>query len=167
MRKAIITLLICLCAYFHISAQAPKTNYRGPCGSNIQYGIILNRFIFYPNSIESNKPESSITFCNFSKNVFFLNGLELSEAIFIELNLKQKKRDSATYSYRYKNNDTTKCVECVDFFINLKIPYILNGIQIEEDKKEFVLRQIKPDQLASIIYKRSLFHKGFIEIKTK
>jgi len=167
MRRTILTLLICLWASFQTFAQAPTTNYRGPCGTDIQHGIILNRFIFYPNSIESNKPESSINFCNYSKNVFFLNGLELSEAIFIELNLKQKKSDSATYSYRYIINDTTNCVECVDFFINIKTPFILNGLELEEAKKEFILRQIKPEQLVSIIYKRSFYRESVIEIITK
>lgn len=163
--KIVTTLILFLVIFSQLNAQ----NKRGPCGSNIQHVQVLNGIIFIPKNPQSNKSEEEIQFCRDYVNIYNIDGLELSEKLFLDLHLKQKDviESKTYYSYGYKNNDTLNCIETLDLFVSLNISIKLNGIELKPDEKEIALKKIQTGQLNAIKSIRKVFGKVTIEITTQ
>jgi hypothetical protein len=169
--KLITTLIFYSAMFFQLNAQNVVSGIRGPCSQTIpQYIYPINGILFYPKTQTENRPDSLYNFCdNIRKRIFFLDGLEMSEDIFLKLNLKQKyvTNKGAWYIYQYKKQDTTNCVESTSLFLSINIPIKLNGVELNPYEKETVLKKIQSGQLVAINSKRNIFGKATIEIITR
>ncbi len=160
--KFISTLIIFLVLASQLYAQNVH------CGTNIQTVIVLNKIIFIPQNMQNYNPNEKIQFCKDCVNNYYLEGLKLSEKLFLQLHLRQRDiiECKTYYSYDYKNNDTSKCIQSLNLFISLKISIKLNGIELKPDEKETALKKIHKDQLYTIKSKRNFFGRATIEITT-
>jgi len=151
--------------FLQLSAQ----NKRDPCGTTVQYIQVMNGIIFTAKDAQSDKSSELIRFCKNYKKSYTIEGLDIPEHLFLNLHLKQKDvMESKTwYSYRYKNQDTNQCVIHVDFFISLKIPIKLNGVELKPAEKETALQKISTDKIVSITLKHPILSKATVEITTK
>ena len=169
MKKGIILILLSLLWVSHVKAQELITI--GPCSvaNDMVYYIQGVRFIFISKDSQSNNLNSSVSFCNNYVKKYYFEGLELSELNFLKLNLKQRDVDGnkAWFTYRYNNQDTANCVECIVFYVNVSVPIRLNGLALKANEKEAALNQIHSGQLVEINSSRNIFGKTTIEIITQ
>ncbi len=169
MKKSIILILLSWLWVAHVKAQELITI--GPCSvaNDKVYYINGVRFIFISKSSQSHNLNSSVSFCNNYLKQYYFEGIELSEENFFNLNLKQKDIDgnNAWYTYRYNNQDTANCVECVVFNINVSVHIRLNGFELKANEKGAALKQIHSGQIVDIKSSRNIFGKATIEINTQ
>ena len=167
-------LFICNCNSFGQTEQKDtvKTNinYNNVRGPDITgFVIALNRIIFIAKISHHNIRNFKFNLCWNIKNIYYLEGMELSEDFFFNLNLRQKNVvDSLTYvSFDYRNKDTLNCIETEYFFITLKIPIILNGIKLKPEEKKDVLSKIRKEDLQTVRTNRNFWGKNkAVEITT-
>ncbi len=139
------------------------------CSDTIEYVYVLDGFVFSPKTLTDNKNFAIVKFCDSCNNIFYLEGLKLTENEFLKIGLKSKdvSKEKLKYSYQYENNNTTNCVKSIIFFIHLDIPLVLNGKVLNNDEKEKKLRNLLIKDIYSIQRKRSFCGKAKVEIITK
>jgi hypothetical protein len=161
-----ISSFSCFCQTERIDTES-YCNVRGP---DIKYIVlVINRLIFKPKNPQcAIKSFKSINCWNY-KNNFYIEGIELSEDSFNNLNIRQKNVvDSLTcYCFDYKDNDTLSCISTFYYYVSVKIPIILNGVKLTAEEKEIVLSKIPKEDLQEIRTKRNFWGKNIaIEINT-
>ncbi len=111
--------------------------------------IVINKIIFYPkdtlNIFVKNKN------CENQTNTFFLNGLELFQDSLLKLKLTHKDvfGNESFYEIKYESNDSSQCIEHINYFIFVKIPIFLNGKELTMESMK-LLGNIKPNEIKSI-----------------
>ncbi len=159
--KSIVVLFISFCIVVNINAQNLKT----PVNIDPIYTIAYNKFGFFPKNKESNIYFDLIKNSNNIRYIYFINGLELSEEVFLKLKLNQRDvhDDEVYYTLNFRNDDN-KCIESINLYINLGIPIWLNGEKLKSNLYDYYLSEIKSEQLVSIKCKQNLFGKRYVEI---
>ena len=163
--KSITTLIFSLTIFLQLNAQ----NNQGPCGLNIQHIFVMNGLVFVPENHQCNKPCKDVNFCENYETKYYIDGFEIPEDFLLDLHLKQKDviDDKTCYRYEYYKNDTINCVITLNLFISLKIPIVLNGVELELENRSLILMKINADKIIKIKKKRSIFGKTIIEITTR
>ncbi len=166
LRNIALVVLISPIATF---GQTDSTRFRIICGTPTGMIYAVNGNIFSPKNPGSNKSQFEIKFCDGSKHIYYLEGLQLVENKFLEIGIKRKDilEKKSVFTYQYKNHDTTSCVEFINLFVSVSIPIRLNGMELKDDEKESVLNKIRPEQLVTIKRVSSFFRKDFIEIRSR
>jgi len=130
--------------------------------------IITNKMVFYPK--DTLNPVVRNEFCENQSKTFFLNGLELPFDSLVKLQLTDKNvlNKQSFYELKYKENNTSGCIEHINYFMTIKVPIFVNGKEISLEESLEVLGAITPSEIVSIqrLYPYSK-KKGKIEIITK
>ncbi len=137
------------------------------CGTFVTNSYFINGTVFYPKTQVNNRLDSKISLCDNYKHIFYLEGLPLTEKQFIEIGIKHKDflKNKSEYTYEYNNNDTMACVKFIHLFVRLSIPIKLNGLELKDDEREKILRDLTIEKITTII-RRSGLKKRRIEITT-
>jgi hypothetical protein len=132
--------------------------------------IVMNGTLFIPQGSKYNLYfKKNKNRCWNYKNNFYIEGIELQEDSFNNLNLRQKDVvDSLTcYCFDYKDNDTLSCISTFYYYVYVKVPIILNGVKLTAEEKEIVLSKIPKEDLQEVRTKRNFWGKNIaIEINT-
>ncbi|MBI5022462.1 MAG: hypothetical protein HZB59_13590 [Ignavibacteriales bacterium] len=163
------TIIIILCTFLGIDSNyCNQIQKRGLVGAlhRAAYGISFRAIDSTTLHLDS---LGFIIFCQDSKNLYILDGIAISEEIFEDEHLFDAVRKEGWYNFKFKDDDTAKCVDILRFYLNIDVPIVLNGTEIEESQKKNALSKISRDQLVSIKKKRSFFiiGKKYLEIITK
>lgn len=106
--------------------------------------------------------------CPDHANFYILDGLVITEDNFEGGKLSDCVNEEGKYALQFRDSDTTKCVEAVRFFLNINVPVVVNGSEIDPLKSKDLLSAIKPEDLVSIQKRKTWFlGSTFLDIQTK
>lgn len=131
-------------------------------------GYFVNGIFFSPKTQIDNKLNSSTYFCECLKRYYFLDHLKLSEEFFLKLKIKKRNiiKDTAWYTYHYRNKDTTDCIEYVELSLKTTLPIELNDTTLKVGEREEILKEIQQDDIIKVKRRSSLFRRDKIKITT-
>jgi hypothetical protein len=130
-----------------------------------EYVYFVEKIMYIPFSYFDNKPNSDINFCKSHKKKYFINNMEISKEIFLDIGFKSKDLIDEVGKYRYIFSliDKNKCVCETQYSVEINIPIIINGLAINKEE----LHKIDSQSIIKIKRKRRLFRKPIIVIDTK
>ena len=126
--------------------------------------LIMCKIIFQPK--DTLNPVIKSKFCDNLSKTFFLNGLKLPFDSLVKLQLRSKDlfNNQCLYELKYKGDDSSTCIEHVNYYITIKIPIFLNGKEIPLERSVKILERVSPNDLLSM---QRVKKKGRIDITTK
>ena len=138
----------------------------GPCATITGFGFIINGLAFYSNDSNYYKSLSPIKFCEHSRNIYYLEGLQLTEKTFLKIGFKQKDiiKNSLVFTIQGKNNNLN-CFDTINLYVKLSIPIKLNGAILKMEEKEGLSKNLEIEKINSISRKK-IFKGGILEITT-
>ena len=121
---------------------------RGP--EPLQTILVTCHMVFYPKN--TLHPIIRNEFCENESKTFFLNGLELpfDSLMKLQLTYKNTLKKQSFYELKYKENNTSNCIEHINYYITIKIPIFLNGKEIPLENGFEILGAITPSEIVSI-----------------
>jgi len=166
--KILVAFGISLVIFFKINGQDTSKRILYPHYEG-QWGRVAYGLFFLPLDSDTKRLDSSVDFCPDYTRLYFLDGLELSEEMFELENLfKGVTKEERWYTFKFRDSDTTKCVEVLRFFLTVKVPVVLNGLELESFETERVLAEIRPEQIVSVKKRKTwILGSTFLEIVTK
>jgi len=166
MVRVVLIWLMCL-VYSLGMSQATDSTF-SVCKNNSDYKLIYvaGGVFFFPLSDAENLPDSIINYCSGKRMTYFVNNMELTENLFISLNLKPKYIDSGQGVYKF-NYTQDKCVQTILMSVNINLPFILNGEKLNADNQKEILSKISSENIQVIKRKGSFLGGGGIYIETK
>lgn len=172
-----IILLIFTWAFCYVS-QAQNSDLIDCCGEDKSHVFVYGGIVFEPFNESSNISDAAL--CSAYEEEFYLNGLRIDKASFINLQLlsqhlsndsttlfnrKKSKRGYGTYEYSYETG--IDCANKIIFRVATKLPISLNGKELSAAEQKDKLSLIEPDSIIAIIRKPGFYKTGKIEITIK
>ena len=126
--------------------------------------LVMCKMVFHPK--DTLNPIIKSKFCDVQSKTFFLNGLELpfDSLVKLQLTYKNTLSNQCFYELKYKENNTSNCIEHINYYITIKIPIFLNGKEIPLERSIKMLETVSPNEMLTI---QRVKKKGRIEITTK
>lgn len=165
--KLLIIFGICLSSFFQANGQDTLIFIRDY--NQGQLGRLAYGLFFLPLDSDTKRLDSSAVFCPDYTRLYFLDGLKLSEEMFECENLfKGVTKEEGRYAFQFRDSDTTKCVEVLNFFLTINVPVVLNDIELKASETEKMLAEVRPEQIVSIKKRKTwLFGSTYLEILTR